>query len=327
MAKYKEQKLTTWRILEIDKAIRNGEYPNAKTFYKLWGISRSTVVRYIEFLRDTYRAPIEFDYAKNGYYYTDKTFFIQNVMLNEGELFTISTIMPLLEQYKNTPLEKSFKNIMSKITDMLPANVSVDSYFINNEIKFISDPLPEIEESVFNSIFKSLRLKKTVKLNYRTISSQEYFERTFDPYHVICQKGSWYVIGYSHEKEAIRVYSMARMKDIKMTKESFRIPNDFKIENHIDLSFGIWNSDSEIYHIELQFEKNVSTLILERTWHKNQKIKQNKDKSVYLSFDTNQLDETLHWILQFCGYVKVLNPPILKEKMIEAAKRVLKNAK
>ena len=84
MAKYTEQKLTTWRILEIDKAIRSGEYPNATTFYKLWGISRSTVVRYIEFLRDTYQAPIEFDFQKNGYYYTDKTFFIQNVMLNEG---------------------------------------------------------------------------------------------------------------------------------------------------------------------------------------------------------------------------------------------------
>jgi len=49
--------------------------------------------------------------------------------------------------------------------------------------------------------------------------------------------------------------------------------------------------------------------------------------SVYLSFETNQLEETLHWILEFCGYVKVLNPPILKEKMIEAAERVLRNAK
>ena len=216
---------------------------------------------------------------------------------------------------------------MAKITDMLPANVSVDSYFINDEIKFISDPLPKIEESVFNTAFKALRLKKTLKLQYRTISTQEYSERTFDPYHVICQKGSWYVIGYNHEKGSVRVYTMARMKDLQLTDETFKIPADFKIEDHIDLSFGIWNSTQEIYHIELQFEKNVSTLILERTWHKNQTIKQNKDGSVYLSFDTNQIEETLHWILQFCGYVKVLNPPILKEKMIEAAERILKNSK
>ncbi|MGP1587412.1 MAG: helix-turn-helix transcriptional regulator [Treponemataceae bacterium] len=323
MENYKEQKVVTWRILEIDKSIRNGEYPNAKTFYKKWGISRSTVSRYIEFLRDTYQAPIEYDYSKNGYYYTDNTFFIQNVMLKEGELFTISAIMPLLEQYKNTPLEASFKNIMSKITDMLPNNVSVDSYFLNDEIKFISDPLPRIEEGIFEDVFSALKVHKTLKFEYRTISSQEYNLRTFDPYHVICQKGNWYVIGYSHDNDNIRVYSFSRMKNSKVTKDCFSVPSDFNLENHIDPYFGIWNSGEEPEKIELEFDKNVSTLIIERDWHKNQFIKQNENGNVYLSFETNQIEETLHWVMQFCGHVKVLNPPSLREKTFEAAKKIL----
>ena len=74
-------------LMKIDQAIRNGEYPNANTMNKMFGtrFSRSTFGRYIRTLRDDYEAPVEFDYQKNGYYYTDNTFFIKQVMLKEGE--------------------------------------------------------------------------------------------------------------------------------------------------------------------------------------------------------------------------------------------------
>ncbi|MCR4790795.1 MAG: WYL domain-containing protein [Treponemataceae bacterium] len=323
MAQEHEQKLVSYRILEMDKLIRNGEYPNSTTFKKLWGISRSTVSRYIEFLRDTYQAPLEFDPIKNGYYYTDNTFFIQNVMLSEGELFTVSSIMPLLEQYANTPLEASFKNIMNKVTSMLPDKVSVDSFFINNEIEFISDPLPKIEEEVFNSVFTSVRLHKTITFDYRNISEQNYKERKLDPYHVICQKGNWYVIGLSHDSGQIRIFALARMRFPEVTSSIFKFPSDFKLEKYIDPNFGIWNTNSERFKIELLFDKSISTYVSERYWHKTQQMKINPDGSVYLSFETNQLEETTHWIMQFCGAVKILSPKELDERVKDAARRIL----
>ena len=73
-------------IFQIDKDIRNGDYPNANKLNKEhgWNLSRSTFGRYINILRDDYGAPVEYDFQKNGYYYTDNTFFIQQVMLKEG---------------------------------------------------------------------------------------------------------------------------------------------------------------------------------------------------------------------------------------------------
>jgi len=41
-------------------------------------------------------------------------------MLKEGELLTLSTILPLMEQYKNTPMEKSFRDLINKLIAMLP---------------------------------------------------------------------------------------------------------------------------------------------------------------------------------------------------------------
>lgn len=324
MEKQREEKVKFHRILEIDNEIRSSSFPNGTSLAKQFEVSRATIMRDIEFLRDRYDAPLEFNQQKNGYYYSDPTFFVQSVMLTEGELFTVSTIMPLLEQYRNTPLEDSFKKIMNKITELMPDKVSIDSYFVSNDIEFIPDPLPQIEPEVFETIFKAVKLNQTIHFDYRSISKQDYSSRDFDPYHVICQKGNWYICGFCHKNNDIRVYAFSRIKNIKLLESNFAISEDFDLNDHIDSSFGIWNSKEAPVKIELLFTKEINTYVLERTWHKTQKIEQKSDGSVYLTFMTNQLQETLHWVLNFGGNVKVLNPPELAQMVLEEAKNILK---
>lgn len=140
----------TTRIIQIDEMLRGGAFVGMDELIFKFGVNKRTVERDFERLRDEMNAPLEYDKARKMYHYTDPTFSVPNVVLTEGELFTVSTLMPLLEQYKNTPLERSFKNIMTKIVSFLPDTVTVDSLFLNTDISFISDPLPKIDAEVFN---------------------------------------------------------------------------------------------------------------------------------------------------------------------------------
>ena len=116
----REDRFRTHRIIQIDEDIRSGIYPGIEFLMKKHGVSRRTILRDIEFLRDRYQAPVECDRTRKGYYYTDPTFAIKNVLLTEGDLFTVSTVMHLMEQYKNTPLENQFRHMMGKISELLP---------------------------------------------------------------------------------------------------------------------------------------------------------------------------------------------------------------
>lgn len=315
MKNAREDKVKTLRILQIDEMIRNGEYPNIPKLMKKFEVSRSTINRDIDFIRDRYNAPLEFDESKKGYYYSNPTFFIKSVMLNEGELFTVSAIIPLLEQYKNTPLEAAFKNILGKIMELLPSQVQIDTSFDKREITFIGDPLPKIDEKVFNTIFIALKSKKSVVFGYKSIERSDYLSRKFDPYKILCQKGNWYALGFCHKHQALRVYALSRMTQIELDDTEFTVIEDFDESKYIDPSFGIWNNEEKQIKIELLFDKDIQTFILERTWHTNQECYQNQDGSVYLSFTSNQLQEILYWVLRFGSSVKVLNPPELKEKV------------
>ena len=312
-------------IMEIDRAIRNGEYPNATKMNKKmgWTISRSTFIRYMDILRDTYNAPVEFDFKKNGYFYTDSAYFIQQVMLNEGELLTLSAILPMLDQYKNTSLEPTFRALMQKLVQVLPDSVSVDSSLINNEVHFICAPVTPLADGVFETVLRATKLHRTLRLEYKTALATDYETREFDPYHLICQKGSWYLLGVSHHSHAVRIYALPRIRSCQITENRFTIPADFSIEKHIDPEMGVWNNSGEKFRVEIEFAPHLKTFISERIFHKDQIMREKADGSVFLTFETNQVGQTASWVLGFAGGAKVLNPPELREQVRRAAKWIL----
>ena len=322
MAKEREDKFKTHRLLQIDKWIRNGGYPNVDDIMDKYGISRRTVLRDMEFLRDRYDAPLEFDKARKGYYYSDSTFAIQNVLLTEGDLFTVSTVMPLLEQYKNTPLEDSFRSIMEKITELLPEQVSVDASFLNKDVSFISDPLPKIDPKVFDAVFKAIKSRLRLCFEYKSAGSSVYKKKTFDSYHVVCQKGSWYVMGFDCGANEIRIYALSRIRGAEFLNESFDVPKGFDPSRHIDLSFGVWNNPEPPEEFEILFEPRLANYVTEREWHKSQKITKRKDGSVTLKFKSNQKQIVLSWVMGFGSSAKVIRPQWLADQIRDEAKRV-----
>ncbi len=73
------------RIQWIDVMIRAGRHLNCSTIAAHFEISRRQATRDIEYLRDSMGAPVAFDPAENGYYYTDTTFVLPAQVISTEE--------------------------------------------------------------------------------------------------------------------------------------------------------------------------------------------------------------------------------------------------
>ena len=319
-SKQKENHTKPLRLFKIEQAIQNLTYPNVERLQKELEVSRRTILRDIDELKIYYNAPIEYDHIKKGYYYSDNTYFVKNMLLTESEVFAVTGILPLMERYNNTPLKKTISKVYETLSQMLPNQIEVQSSFMN-DVEFIADPIPVISEEVFNSVFKATKLHKMMTFDYRSISSTEYKPHELYPYKIYNQKGDWYILGFSPKYNNFATFTLARMQNIVLGDE-FEPDSDYEEKIHIDPSFGIWNNDTRPQKIELIFEKSINTYILERVWHKNQECHQNEDGTVYLSFESNQLQETLYWVLRFGAAVTVINPPELKEMYSNEVKKM-----
>jgi len=308
------------RLAIIDQYISDGNYPTASFLAKKLECSVRTIQRDINEMINFYHAPIEARQGNGGYYYSDPTFFLKSVMLSEGELFSLTLFDQLLNQYKNTPLEENLRKIFEKITEGLPNSVTVDSSFLKSNVTFIPDLLPEIDAKVFETIFSALQNHKSLRFDYRPLQKNTFMERKLDPYHAVCQKGNWYILGFCHDKNEVRVFNISRIKNTEETSERFKVPKTFKAEDYFDKELGIWLSAKQKYNVELLIDKAIGTFALERKLHSDQKITENSDGSVLIQFETTQLPEIKRWVLGQGKTVKVLNPPELVQDILNEVK-------
>ncbi|HWT83260.1 MAG TPA: HTH domain-containing protein, partial [Candidatus Methylomirabilis sp.] len=104
------------RILEmLREASRNGSFPNCGDFRRELEVSRRTIMRDLEFLRDDEKAPIAYDESRKGFRLTDATFALPPVQLTRREVFTFSIARRLLERFEGTPSELHMRSVLGKI--------------------------------------------------------------------------------------------------------------------------------------------------------------------------------------------------------------------
>ena len=114
------------------------------------------------------------------------------------------------------------------------------------------------------------------------------------------------------------------MKNTIETKENFEIPDGFSADKYFDKEIGVWLTTRKKLTVELLISPEIGTFALERNWNANQKIEQREDGSVWVSFETTQLQEVKRWVLGQGKTAKVLNPPELIEQIKNEIKEVAK---
>jgi proteasome accessory factor BC len=87
----------------------------------------------------------------------------------------------------------------------------------------LSARLAKVETAIFRN--------KTILFEYYTMERDEVGPRRVDPYHLLFQGGQFYLLGYSHEREAIRVFRLSRIRGkvsyATKAEHDFRRPAEF----------------------------------------------------------------------------------------------------
>lgn len=88
-------------------------------------------------------------------------------------------------------------------------------------------------------IEKALSQRKTIQYAYLALGRKKVQQRTVDPYGMMLTRGDWYLIGHSHERDAVRVFKLARIQGkISMLSKypnSYEIPTDFRAADYTSL--------------------------------------------------------------------------------------------
>ena len=163
--------------------------------------------------------------------------------------------------------------------------------------------------------------RQIIEIDYYTMSRKKKTRRKVAPYKIWFFDGAFYLVGNCGLREDIRIFALDRIKSLQVTDEAFEMPTDFKVEDFMQTSFGVFHGKPE--DVKIRFAADIAGYIKEKTWHQTQKITPQKDGSIIFEARVAGTDEIKYWLMSWGGKAEVLRPESLRDEMISEAQNML----
>ena len=313
------------RFQEIFHAIKTGRYPNRTQLARSIEVTTKTIQRDLDYMRYQLNLPIEFDYARGGYYFSKTVTDLPLFQLTESELVSVFVAQKALEAYRGTPFEQPLRTAFQKLqaaTTNPGVRISISWEDLGSSISFrhFGAYLPDM--TIFANLAKTIQTEEVVEFDYKKLDANAYEKRIVEPWHLACVSGQWYLLGYDISREARRIFVLGRMQNVSTITRTFSHPRpgDAGIQQLFQNSFQIWQSENaRLERIVLRFSGRAAQLVRERNWHPSQRIQELADGNLELALTLNSLEEIVPWILSWGRLCEVIRPATLRKKVSSLA--------
>ncbi len=179
----------------------------------------------------------------------------------------------------------------------------------------ISSRLTKIETAIFR--------RKTITFDYYTMGRDEIGSRKVDPYQILYQGGQFYLVGYSHERDATRVFRLSRMQGkiayATKSEHDFERPEDFDPRSYagqID-----WQLNETVGTAEIAIDEKIIWQI-ERHFGRHGEIVEIDGEKVFRT-EYGSSRQLISWVLGLGKWARLLGPTELIEEYDERSRVIV----
>jgi predicted DNA-binding transcriptional regulator YafY len=209
--------------------------------------------------------------------------------------------------------------VTAKLDNVLPENLRQQVY--NAQQSLLIGKLSGRDVQVIDPIVHVLRTCIGESHQVHLVYQRQDFavsERTVDPYALIFNSGTWYLAGYCHLREAMRVFRIDRIQEAQRSDNIFKRPRDFKAREFFDESL----SYDLRYQVTIHLDPEVAPHVQRE--HSNWlEFEEQEDGSAIVRFGAAWLYWPASWTMGFGGAARALEPPELVELIRQRAQAIL----
>ncbi len=207
------------RIQWIDAALRDNRFPNCTSIASEFGISPRQASRDVEYLKYSLGAPVEYSFARRGYYYSEKTFVLPSYFIGEEEREALGY---LADRYRaaggdaTAGLAAFFEKLgAGGAQTKRPPTADVPVYTLRaGQIK------------TYGLMKEAAAARRKVRIAYVDTGNRK-TERVIRPYVVFIKEKADYVHAFCEARRAERDFRLDRIAKPELLEERFDLPASF----------------------------------------------------------------------------------------------------
>lgn len=313
----------TERFYKIDQLLKERKVVPFARLRESLGVSRATVRRDLDYMRDRLHAPIEYDRDANGYRFgkprSGPRYELPGLWFDAAEIHALLSTLQLLSNLQPGLLDGQVTPLVDRLRAILGRR---DHSWEEVEKRIrIFQPGRRKSGAAHFSIIAAAVLKRTrLWIRHYNRTNDRETEREISPQRLIHYRENWYVDAYCHMREGLRSFAVDAIRDAALRDARAKEISKAELDEHLASGYGIF-AGRNVEWAKLRFSAQSARWVSAQIWHPKQRARLEKDGSYMLELPYADDRELVMEILKFGPDVEVVEPAALRRRVKELLKQ------
>ena len=308
----------TERFYKIDQLLNDRRAVPMDALIEDLGISRATVKRDIEYMRDRLHAPITWDRSLRGYRFDQSLpnasrYSLPGLWFNDREILALLTMYQMLSNLGNGLLTPHIQPLLARLNALMDSQAD-SAEEVRKRIRILHMAARTERPEHFEAVASATIRRRRLKIAYHARSSNEVTERELSPQRLVHYRDNWYLDGWCHLREGLRSFSLDAIRSAGILERRAKPVAEQTLNEVLASGYGIFSGKAD-KQARLRFTPEQARWVASERWHPEQVSWFEKDGSYLLEIPYSNDGELVMDILRYGADVEVEAPAELRRKV------------
>jgi predicted DNA-binding transcriptional regulator YafY len=307
------------RFYKIDQLLKDRKVVSFATFMDKLGVSRASLKRDLEYMRERFNAPIEYDREANGYRFgaprAGPRYELPGLWFSSDEAYALLSMQALLAELQPGLLEPHIGPLQERLRAILGGEPAWKD--IQNRIRVFQPERRKAPAAHFGLVATAVLRRARLWVRHYNRKEDRETERELSPQRLVHYRGNWYVDAWCHAREDVRSFSVDAFRAAELRDARAKDVPAAELDAHLGSGYGIF-AGRAVQWAKLRFTPEAARWVASQVWHPTQRTEVEADGSYLLEIPYADDRELLMEILKFGADVEVLQPKALRQRVAVA---------
>ncbi len=316
----------TERFYKIEQLLHECSFASFARIQEALCVSRATVKRDLQYLRDRLHAPIAYDRDRGGYHFEQAgrhapKFELPGLWFNASEIYALLMMQNLLEEVQPGLLGPHIAPLQTRLNSLLGSRENAPED-IAKRVRIVHAAKRRSDLKWFELIAATLLKRRRLQLVHWNRRRDEETTREVSPQRLVYYRDNWYLDAWCHLRTEIRSFAVDAIRAATPLDTRAREVAKTELDAVLGAGYGIF-SGAKVTWAKLRFSPESARWVAAEQWHPQQKSSTDATGRYLLELPYANPTELIMDILRHGSGVEVLGPKSLCDAVKNELSRTL----
>lgn len=309
----------TERVFRIHRLLDARRAPSLEKLMSDLEVSRATIKRDIEYMRDRLDAPIIYGAGLRGYRYQcqpdQPPYQLPGLWFTAEEMHALLIMQDLLGQLESKVLGEALRPLQRKIESLLETG-KLKKKELQKRFRIIGARHRPVENRHFQVASTATLQRKRLEIDYFSRSRGEAQRRIVSPQRLIWYSSNWYLDAWCHLRDGARSFSLDAVQSARILPEAALEVDPGELDARLGAGYGIFAGPA-VHTAVLRFRPPAAHWVEREVWHRRQRLMRLAGGEIQVEVPYSDPRELVLDVLRYGSDVVVESPATLRSLVVD----------